>query len=157
MTSCLLGRRIGYFRLQFRKEFFNLPPTCRILLISRKTSNLWMLLDLGIMLLPFDFQISISLRNDVSWTICKILASASFSSFTDKTLLLTYCSSLLLLLKSLIAIHLSNWSATALTVTCFLTSGLSMLSSGVVSIAYQVSLFCHKNAGPWNHLSTLFF
>ena len=56
VTSCLLGRRIGYFRLQFRKEFFNLPPTCRILLISRKISNLWMLLDLGMILLPFDFS-----------------------------------------------------------------------------------------------------
>ena len=95
VTSCFLGRRIGYFRLQFRKEFFNLPPTRRIPLISRKTSNLKMLLDLGIMLLPFDFKISVSLPNDVSWTICTILASTSLSSFTVKTLLLTVSQSTL--------------------------------------------------------------
>ena len=46
---------------------------------------------------------------------------------------------------------------TALTTTYLLTSGSSMLSSGIVSITSQVSWFCHKNSGTWNHFSTLFF
>lgn len=164
VTSCFLGRRIGYFKLQFRKEFFNLSPTRRMPLISRETSNLWMVLDLGNMLLPFHFKISVTLQNNVSWTICTILASASFNSFTDKTLLFAVAHSTLLFhcwanfIPNVIPDSNSSFQLVCIAsiCTCFLTSGSSMLSSDVVSITFQVYRLCHKNAGPWDHLSTLF-
>lgn len=147
-------------------------------MISRKIPNFWMLFDFGIIVLPFDFKISLSLPNDFfldrfrNSSFCLIQQFHRPNIVTDNIavnlalqLLRKFVINAMIIFSffhSVVAFKIVNRNSsfqlfwTASTTICFLTSGSIILSSEVVSITFQVSWFCHKNGGRRSHLSIFF-
>ena len=57
VTLCFFGSNAGCFELEFKEEFFSLPPTRNSSSLSINTSNCEILLDFGISDIAFDFNI----------------------------------------------------------------------------------------------------